>query len=522
MDELMETTKDDPLAMLHPSGKYVKSIMHFQARLQRKHEPFPGQSEDVTGSPYTEEQVEVPDQYKCFLCKGLLRDAVLAACCGHSFCAECYQQQLLANPLEQCPGPDCSQQISADSLIPNKSLRAAIQKYLNELQTGGETTDQQTGGVNKPSVLTDTQSLLHKLMPDLALAQAQRELATTTGPSVAATNIPASIVQPPPSKPPPIFIGLKNASDPLTSSTVNVTTQDTSSYVTAPALSSQPASINNIPAASTASSLQGAPLFLPQIPIFDPKRPPPPINIPISAAQNVPITPPIISSSTHITAENGSVSHVSTSINTAQQKGLVSASPLSAQELSSVWENFLKRKDKDSAAKSIVAAAASSGQSGGGYPSLPPMSSASSDAVIQSQQRTSEGLNTELRPPGSVTPVSTTGLVPPGIGQDHSSIIGSSISSNLLANIGGVRPLNPPLASNIPYQSTTIRPMGPHVPDSEITQVWLSFLRMKDSQQQNRQYKKRYSISPERRTPSPQDQFSRRSRAVGGNYRRRF
>jgi len=56
-----------------------------------------------------------------------------AACCGHSFCAECYQQQLLANPLEQCPGPDCSQQISADSLIPNKSLRAAIQKYLNEV-----------------------------------------------------------------------------------------------------------------------------------------------------------------------------------------------------------------------------------------------------------------------------------------------------------------------------------------------------------------------------------------------------
>jgi len=72
---LMETTKDDFLAMLHPSGKYVKSIMHFQARLQRKHvlflikflklifnlkEPFPGQTKDVIGSSYTEEQIEVP------------------------------------------------------------------------------------------------------------------------------------------------------------------------------------------------------------------------------------------------------------------------------------------------------------------------------------------------------------------------------------------------------------------------------------------------------------------------------
>ncbi|CAK5015044.1 unnamed protein product [Meloidogyne enterolobii] len=47
--------------MLHPSGKYVKSIVHFQGRLKRKHEPFPGQTEDVTGAPYTEEQVEVPE-----------------------------------------------------------------------------------------------------------------------------------------------------------------------------------------------------------------------------------------------------------------------------------------------------------------------------------------------------------------------------------------------------------------------------------------------------------------------------
>uniref|UniRef100_A0A1I8C3B6 RING-type domain-containing protein n=1 Tax=Meloidogyne hapla TaxID=6305 RepID=A0A1I8C3B6_MELHA len=360
MDELMETTKDDPLAMLHPSGKFVKSIMHFQARLQRKHEPFPGQADDVTGSPSIEEQSEVPEQYKCYLCKGLLRDAVLAACCGHSFCAECYQQQLLANPLERCPGPECSQQISADSLIPNKSLRSAIQKYLNELHSGGETTDQQTGGVNKPSVLTDTQSLLHKLMPDLAFAQAQRELATTAGrsppqpdssqtSSVATTNMPAaSITQPVPSKPPPIFIGLKTISDPMTSTTttINVTTQNNAVYdYSVTALSSQAPSqaapLNNITTVSTESSLHGAPLFLPKIPIFDPKMPPPPINIPPSAAQNIPLTPPIM------TTGNGSAMHVPTSINPVQQKGLVNASSLSAQELSSLWENFLIRKDKE-------------------------------------------------------------------------------------------------------------------------------------------------------------------------------
>lgn len=38
MDELMETTADDPLAMLHPSGKFVVPIMHWKARQQKKTE----------------------------------------------------------------------------------------------------------------------------------------------------------------------------------------------------------------------------------------------------------------------------------------------------------------------------------------------------------------------------------------------------------------------------------------------------------------------------------------------------
>lgn len=36
MEELMETTKDNPLAMLHSSGKFVVPIMHHNARMNRK------------------------------------------------------------------------------------------------------------------------------------------------------------------------------------------------------------------------------------------------------------------------------------------------------------------------------------------------------------------------------------------------------------------------------------------------------------------------------------------------------
>lgn len=36
MDELVETTADDPGAMLHPSGKYMVQKMHLNARLNSK------------------------------------------------------------------------------------------------------------------------------------------------------------------------------------------------------------------------------------------------------------------------------------------------------------------------------------------------------------------------------------------------------------------------------------------------------------------------------------------------------
>lgn len=36
MDELTDTTPDDPLAMLHPSGRFVVPIMHVKARQQKK------------------------------------------------------------------------------------------------------------------------------------------------------------------------------------------------------------------------------------------------------------------------------------------------------------------------------------------------------------------------------------------------------------------------------------------------------------------------------------------------------
>lgn len=176
-------------------------------------------------------------------------------------------------------------------------------------------------------------------MPDLAYAQAQRELATT-----AATKTTAAAV--PPSPPQQETTQTCNFLSLFILFIYLVTPTISSSIASFP---SQTAPVNpSLTAISTTTAIHDASLFLPpKIPIFDPKRPPPPINFPIFGTQSFAITPPskwpklfknliiftVISSSGLLTAETrGPITQVTNSINSAQQpKGLVNASPLSSQ-----------------------------------------------------------------------------------------------------------------------------------------------------------------------------------------------
>lgn len=115
--------------MLHPSGKYVKPIMHAKARLQRKTERDPGSAE---GTPIYEEEQPTPPELTCPICAQLLREAVLTICCGESFCAECLQNRLLElGPFSKCPGSCCTSKISADSIVPNKKMRQAVDHFVS-------------------------------------------------------------------------------------------------------------------------------------------------------------------------------------------------------------------------------------------------------------------------------------------------------------------------------------------------------------------------------------------------------
>ncbi|VDP29179.1 unnamed protein product [Soboliphyme baturini] len=117
-DELIETTPDDPQAMLTSSGTFAVPIMHKQAYLIGKKEKPPFKR-------------EIPPELLCTLCSDLLKDAVLIPCCGYSFCDECIRNQLLESDNHECP--NCHEKgISPVSLIPNGKLRQAVDSYQNE------------------------------------------------------------------------------------------------------------------------------------------------------------------------------------------------------------------------------------------------------------------------------------------------------------------------------------------------------------------------------------------------------
>uniref|UniRef100_A0A1I7T1A2 E3 ubiquitin-protein ligase RBBP6 n=1 Tax=Caenorhabditis tropicalis TaxID=1561998 RepID=A0A1I7T1A2_9PELO len=135
--ELMETTADDPSAMLHPSGKYVVPIMHWKAR----QDTLTKKSEDGSSSPAQVDR-KVPPELLCPLCQSIFNQAIVTSCCGNSYCAECIEQRILDPDNAKCPGDDCGRDISITSIIPNKTLRDAAAAWISANAPGAAPVNQ--------------------------------------------------------------------------------------------------------------------------------------------------------------------------------------------------------------------------------------------------------------------------------------------------------------------------------------------------------------------------------------------
>merc|ERR1739848_614163 len=73
-----------------------------------------------------DEQV-VPEEFKCPICQKLIRDAVLIICCKSSYCDKCIRTNLInTGTCTNCG----KENMLCDDLLPNPTLRRAIQSYL--------------------------------------------------------------------------------------------------------------------------------------------------------------------------------------------------------------------------------------------------------------------------------------------------------------------------------------------------------------------------------------------------------
>ncbi|KAL2237232.1 UNVERIFIED_CONTAM: hypothetical protein Sindi_0914900 [Sesamum indicum] len=73
------------------------------------------------------QSTNLPLELKCALCTTFFKEAVMIPCCQHSFCEKCIRQELTENG--RCP--KCfSSKCNIDNLLPNLSLRQAIEHFL--------------------------------------------------------------------------------------------------------------------------------------------------------------------------------------------------------------------------------------------------------------------------------------------------------------------------------------------------------------------------------------------------------
>ncbi|KAJ4830838.1 hypothetical protein Tsubulata_028527 [Turnera subulata] len=82
----------------------------------------------VGANPKALDDAKLPSELKCSLCHTFFKEAVMIPCCQHSFCLKCIHPVLVKK--EKCP--KCfSSKCRAEDLLPNISLRQAIERFIN-------------------------------------------------------------------------------------------------------------------------------------------------------------------------------------------------------------------------------------------------------------------------------------------------------------------------------------------------------------------------------------------------------
>ncbi|KAG5523827.1 hypothetical protein RHGRI_030727 [Rhododendron griersonianum] len=90
---------------------------------------------EIEGMPSTRSVGDLPPELHCPLCKDVMKDAVLTSkCCFKSFCDKCIRDHIISKSICVCGATN----ILADDLLPNKTLRDAINRILESNNSSAE------------------------------------------------------------------------------------------------------------------------------------------------------------------------------------------------------------------------------------------------------------------------------------------------------------------------------------------------------------------------------------------------
>ncbi|CAE8697494.1 unnamed protein product, partial [Polarella glacialis] len=145
-------------------------------------------SEKVT-TAFTEGARRVEESLKCPLCHQMFRQAILAPCCGATFCSDCAIDRLAHSALENSNCPGCGAEVLVHQLIANEDIRRqvdqvsrasrpaaiAMQKEKERSSNGGG------GGFELNAALKDRVNRPRKHAEEMAAAASAPVLALTDG-----------------------------------------------------------------------------------------------------------------------------------------------------------------------------------------------------------------------------------------------------------------------------------------------------------------------------------------------------
>jgi len=77
---------------------------------------------------FTDGAKKVEESLKCPLCHQLFRQAILAPCCGATFCSDCVVDRLAHSSVENSSCPGCGKEVYAHQLIANEDIRKQVEQ----------------------------------------------------------------------------------------------------------------------------------------------------------------------------------------------------------------------------------------------------------------------------------------------------------------------------------------------------------------------------------------------------------